>query len=56
VDGLVFPIDENHALTWGEDPWYLEHAGRPDRLRSPVSYLIAYYLGLAHGFITEPSP
>ncbi len=52
-DGLVFPIDEQHALIWGEDPWHLDHKGNELRLRDPVPYLIAYYMGLAHGFIVE---
>jgi hypothetical protein len=53
ADGSVFPIDENHALTWGYDPWYLEHGGNASRLRDPAPFLIAYYMGLAHGFIVE---
>ena len=52
-DGLVFSIDEQHALIWGEDRWHLEHKGNERRLRDPVPYLIAYYMGLAHGFIVE---
>lgn len=53
VDGLVYPVDEQHALVWGEDPWYLSHVGNPERLRNPVSFLIAYYMGLLHGMLAE---
>ncbi|MBX3179165.1 MAG: hypothetical protein KF886_17555 [Candidatus Hydrogenedentes bacterium] len=53
LEGLVYPIDEQHCLLWGEDPWRLSHAGNPQRLRDPTPFLIAYYMGLAHGFIAE---
>jgi hypothetical protein len=50
-DGLVYPIDENHAVYWGDDPWTLTSGGDGTRMRDPVSYLVAYYLGVLHGFI-----
>ena len=53
LEGLVYPIDEQHCLLWGEDPWRLSHAGNPQRLRDPTPFLIAHYMGLAHGFIAE---
>jgi len=53
LEGLVYPIDEQHCLLWGEDPWRLSHTGDPRRLRDPTPFLIAYYMGLAHGFIVE---
>lgn len=52
-DGLVYPIDENHAVYWGDDPWALTGSGDGSRMRDPVSFLVAYYLGMAHGFIAE---
>lgn len=52
-DGLVYPIDENHAVYWGDDPWTLSSGGDGTRLNDPVSYLLAYYMGVVHGFIAE---
>ena len=52
-DGLVYPIDENHAVYWGDDPWTLTRETDGTVLRDPVSYLVAYYMGLVHGFIAE---
>ena len=52
-DGLVYPIDENHAVYWGDDPWTLSSDGDGARMRDPVSFLVAYYLGVVHGFIGE---
>lgn len=54
VDGHPFRIDENHAIYWGDDPWALEHKTDGKRLREGVSFLLAYYLGLVHGFIAGP--
>ena len=53
MDGRVFPIDENHAVYWGDDPWTLDSGGDGTRLREGVSFLLAYYLGLVHGYIVE---
>ncbi len=52
-DTLVYPMDENHAVYWGDDPWTLTDRGDGTTLRDPVSYLLAYYLGVVHGFIAE---
>jgi len=54
VDGHPFRIDENHAIYWGDDPWALDHDTDGTRLREGVSFLLAYYLGLVHGFIAVP--
>lgn len=53
VDGYVFPIDERHEVDWGRDPWILTYNGRGTRLREGSHYLLAYYMGRAHGFIAE---
>lgn len=53
IDGKVFRIDENHAVYWGDDPWALTNSGDGTRLREGVSYLLAYYLGLVHGYIVD---
>jgi hypothetical protein len=52
-DGQVFPIDERHEIYWDLDPWALANSGSGMRLREGVPYLLAYYLGRAHGFISE---
>lgn len=53
VDGKVFRIDEQQALYWGDDPWQLTSHANGTRLREGVSFLLAYYLGLFHGFIAN---
>lgn len=52
-DGQVFPIDERHETYWDLDPWALDYRGNGTRLRDGVPYLLAYYMGRAHGFIGE---
>ena len=52
-DGQVFPIDERHETYWDYDPWALTYNGNGKQLRTGVPFLAAYYMGLAHGFITE---
>ncbi len=52
-DGQVFPIDERHEIYWDLDPWALTYNGNGARLREGVPYLLAYYMGRAHGFIGE---
>ena len=53
-DGQVFPIDERHETYWDLDPWALAYNGNGTRLREGVPFLLAYYLGRAHGFLDEP--
>ncbi|RMD91584.1 MAG: hypothetical protein D6814_18060 [Calditrichaeota bacterium] len=53
VDGYVFPIDERPAIRWGQDPYALASNGDGTRLEEGVHYLLAYYMGLAHGFFKE---
>jgi len=52
-NGFVLPIDERQALSWSEDAWKLKDGGEGKRLRDGCPFLLAYYLGLHHGFITE---
>lgn len=52
-DGLVYPIDENHAVYWGDDPWALTAKGDGTRMSDPVSFLVGYYLGVVHGIIAK---
>lgn len=53
VDGYVFPIDERQETYWDWDPWKLTSGGNGMRLRPGFHYLVAYYMGRAHGFITD---
>jgi hypothetical protein len=53
VDGQVFPIDERHETYWDLDPWVIAYSGNGTRLREGVPFLLAYYMGRAHGFIGE---
>ena len=53
VDGYVIPIDERNALSFSEDTWRLDEDGNGTRMKDGAPFLLAYYLGLYHGFITE---
>ena len=53
VDNHVIPIDERNALSFSEDTWRLDEGGNGTRMKDPAPYLLGYYLGLYHGFITE---
>jgi hypothetical protein len=53
VDGFIFPIDERQETYWDWNPWKLTSGGNGTRLRPGFHYLIAYYMGRAHGFISE---
>ncbi len=53
TDGFVFPIDEHHEIRWDRDPYVLSSNGDGKTLREGVHFLLAYYMGLAHGFIRE---
>ncbi len=55
-DGQVFPIDERHEVYWDLNPWALTYDGKGTRLREGFPYLLAYYMGLAHGFIAPDTP
>jgi hypothetical protein len=51
LDGEVLPIDERHEVFWDMNPWALRGDGEGRRLEPGTTFLLAYYLGLAHGFI-----
>jgi len=53
VDGYAFPIDERQENYWDWDPWKLTAGGNGSTLRPGFHYLLAYYMGKYHGFITE---
>ena len=53
VDGYAYPIDERYETYWDWDPWVLSQDGHGVILRPGFHYLLAYYMGLSHGFIAE---
>ena len=52
-NGKVLPIDERFVEHWNHDPWRLDYAGQGHKLADGASFLLPYYLGLYHGFLTE---
>jgi hypothetical protein len=50
-DGRVLPVDERWQGRWSDDPWRLDTGGDGRRLAPGTPYLLAYGLGLYHGFI-----
>ncbi len=55
VNGRVLPIDERFINYWSDDPWKLDSGGDGRQLATGMPYLLAYYLGVYHGFIVEQS-
>lgn len=53
IDGYAFPIDERHEIYWDWDPWRLSSNSQGNVLRPGFHYLLAYYLGRAHGYLSE---
>ena len=53
TDGYAFPIDERHETYWDWDPWRLTSDTKGTHLRPGFHYLLAYYMGLSHGYIVE---
>jgi len=51
--GKVLPIDERFVDKWNHDPWSLDVGGNGKELADGASFLLPYYVGLYHGFITE---
>ena len=49
----MLPIDERFVDKWNHDPWSLDVGGNGRELADGASYLLPYYLGLYHGFVTE---
>jgi hypothetical protein len=50
-NGFVIPIDERFALTWSDDFWDLDTGGEGRGLDDGSPFLLAYYMGLYHGYI-----
>jgi len=51
-DGKVLPIDERFVEHWNHDPWRLDQGGQGLVLADGASFLLPYYMGLYHGFLT----
>ena len=52
-DGYAYPIDERYETYWDWNPWALTSDAEGLRLRPGFHYLLAYYMGLCHGFIAD---
>lgn len=54
VDNYVIPIDERNSLSLSEDTWNFDDKGGNGKwLDEGGPFLLSYYLGLYHGFISE---
>lgn len=53
VSGAVLPVDERFINYWSDDPWQLDSGNDGKQLATGMPYLLAYYMGLYHGFIVE---
>ena len=53
VNGKVLPVDERHFNHWNTDPWTLNYGGDGKGLADGAVYLLPYYMGLYHGFISN---
>ncbi|MBI1317563.1 MAG: hypothetical protein GC168_01260 [Candidatus Hydrogenedens sp.] len=53
VNGKVLPIENRHMNHWNHDPWDLDYGGSGRTLGNGTVFLLPYYMGLYHGFITE---
>ncbi|MCA9077976.1 MAG: hypothetical protein KDA93_23305 [Planctomycetaceae bacterium] len=51
IHGYAFPIDERNETYWDWDPWELSSNDKGMVLRPGFHYLLAFYMGLYHGFI-----
>ncbi len=51
-NGYVYPVDERAEVYWDREPWALTSSGDGTRLREGFHYLLAYYMGRAHGFLS----
>ena len=51
TNGLVIPIDERQTLGSSDDVWQLDTGGDGHELIDGYPYLLAYSMGLYHGFL-----
>jgi hypothetical protein len=52
-DGRVLPIDERFVDHWNHDPWQLDQGGDGRSLADGSSFLLPYYMGRYHKFVSE---
>jgi hypothetical protein len=52
-NGKVLPVDERHFNHWNTNPFALNYGGNGNGLADGAVYLLPYYMGLYHGFISE---
>ena len=55
-NGKVLPVDERHFNHWNTDPFRLDQGGTGNSLGDGTVFLLPYYMGLYHGFLTEAVP
>jgi len=53
VNGKVLPVAERYFHHWNTDPFNLDYGGNGGSLGSGTVFLLPYYMGLYHGFISE---
>jgi hypothetical protein len=53
IHGYTFPIDERQEIYWDWNYWKLSYGGDGTTLRPPHHYLLAYYMGCVHDFVTD---
>ena len=53
-NGLALPVAERHFNHWNTDPYQLDYPGDGRVLGCGTVYLLPYYMGLYHDFITLP--
>ena len=53
VNGKVVPVDERFFGHWNHNPFELDYGGNGKELADGAVFLMPYYMGLYHGFITE---
>jgi hypothetical protein len=52
-NGKVLPVQERFFNHWNTDPWRLDYGGNGQQLANGTVFLLPYYMGLYHGFITD---
>ena len=53
TNGLCLPVDERQFHHWNTDPFRLDDGGNGHSLADGTIYLLPYYMGLYHGFVTD---
>ncbi len=52
-NGKVLPVDERFVEHWNHDPWRLDQGGQGLVLADGAAFLLPYYMGLYHGFVSR---